>query len=219
MFCIALFFGVVASSSDSFLAIHLHLRHHEPVTHGRVVAAVISMWLLNVFLPLMIFWAGFNVFSLVVFLLGVVSVVCTPMVKIKIYLTVQRHKNQIHVLQVQQEEQTGSQFCSSHKVGSQCILRICDINGIYLPYFIILTVIECNVSNVALKRFSFFSLTLVHLNSSLNPVIYSAGRLDTFDTLSWTYCGKYLGSEIANHIYLRAGSAMPSIPQIYCCYC
>jgi len=58
VFCIALFFGVVASSSDRFLAIHLHLRHHELVTHGRVVAAVISMWLLNVFLPLMIFWAG-----------------------------------------------------------------------------------------------------------------------------------------------------------------
>jgi len=80
------------------------------------------------------------------------------MVNIKIYLTVQRHKNQIQALQVQQEEQSGSQFCSSHQVASQCILRICDINGIYLPYFINLTVIECNVSNIRRFEEIFFFL-------------------------------------------------------------
>ena len=37
------FLGVVAISVDRFLAIHLHLRYHELVTHKRVFAVVISI--------------------------------------------------------------------------------------------------------------------------------------------------------------------------------
>ncbi|KAL9981993.1 hypothetical protein ACROYT_G010769 [Oculina patagonica] len=44
LFAIASFFGVVAISVDRFLAIHLHLRYQELVTHKRVVAVVISIW-------------------------------------------------------------------------------------------------------------------------------------------------------------------------------
>ena len=43
------FFGVVTISVDRFLAIHLHLRYHELVTHKRVVAMVISVWVLSAF--------------------------------------------------------------------------------------------------------------------------------------------------------------------------
>ena len=42
------FFTVVAISVDRFLAIHLHLRYQELVTHKRVVAVVISIWTLSV---------------------------------------------------------------------------------------------------------------------------------------------------------------------------
>ena len=44
LFSAASYFGVVALSVDRFLAIHLHLGYQELVTHKRVVAAVISMW-------------------------------------------------------------------------------------------------------------------------------------------------------------------------------
>ena len=52
VFSVASFFGVVAVSVDRFLAIHLHLRYQELVTHKRVVAVVISIWLLSVFFSL-----------------------------------------------------------------------------------------------------------------------------------------------------------------------
>ena len=55
VFSVASFFGVVAVSVDRFLAIHLHLRYQELVTHKRVVTVVISIWLLSVFFPSMIF--------------------------------------------------------------------------------------------------------------------------------------------------------------------
>ena len=41
VFFLASFLGVVATSVDRFLAIHLHLRYQELVTHKRVVAVVI----------------------------------------------------------------------------------------------------------------------------------------------------------------------------------
>ena len=43
-FCLASFFGVVALSVDRFLAIQLHLRYQELVTHERVVSVVILIW-------------------------------------------------------------------------------------------------------------------------------------------------------------------------------
>ena len=48
LFSSASFLGVVAVSVDRFLAIHLHLRYQELVTHKRVVAVGISIWLLSV---------------------------------------------------------------------------------------------------------------------------------------------------------------------------
>ena len=50
LFVTASFLGVVAVSVDRFLAIHLHLRYQELVTHKRVVAVVISIWVLSTFL-------------------------------------------------------------------------------------------------------------------------------------------------------------------------
>ena len=44
LFSGASFLGVVAVSVDRFLAVHLHLRYQELVTHRRVVVVVISIW-------------------------------------------------------------------------------------------------------------------------------------------------------------------------------
>ena len=47
LFSFASFFGVFALTIDRFLAIHLHLRYQELVTHKRVVAVVSSVWVLS----------------------------------------------------------------------------------------------------------------------------------------------------------------------------
>ena len=46
-FCISSLFKVVAISVDRFLAVRLHLRYQELVTHKRVITAVISIWLFS----------------------------------------------------------------------------------------------------------------------------------------------------------------------------
>ena len=47
LFVFASFFGVFTLTVDRFLAIHLHLRYQELVTHKRVVAVVSSVWVLS----------------------------------------------------------------------------------------------------------------------------------------------------------------------------
>ena len=100
----SLFFGLVALSVDRFLAIHLHLRYQELVTHKRVVAVVILIWVFSVFISLPDdLWVLFDIIRVVIIILGVVALVVTAVVYIRIYLAVKRlRKNLIHVLQVQQ---------------------------------------------------------------------------------------------------------------------
>ena len=55
-FCASSLFNVVTISVDRFLAVHLHLRYQELVTHKRVIAVVISIWLLSAIISSSVFW-------------------------------------------------------------------------------------------------------------------------------------------------------------------
>ena len=175
LFAIASFLGVLAVSVDRFLAIHLHLRYQELVTHKHVVAVVISIWALSAFLSLLMLWIPLDILLRIMFIIGVVGVLLTTLVYIRIYFAVRRHKNQIQALQVQQEAQFGEMANFAGLIKSvvgifyvYLVFLIC-----YLPFLICLVAIKINGTSIALKRFFLFSVTLVYLNSSLNPVIYS----------------------------------------------
>ena len=173
LFSIASFLGVVAVGVDRFLAIHLHLRYNELVTCKRVVAVVISIWLLSATLPFIVM-LGFDIFSLVITILGVLCFVLTLTVYTKMYLAVRRHKSQIQALRVGQVTQMGESANFASVVRSAVgtfyvylVMLVC-----YVPHLICLAAIEINGPSIALKGFFLYSLTLAFLNSSLNPVIY-----------------------------------------------
>ena len=170
----ASFFGVVALSLDRFLAIHLHLRYQELVTHKRVIAVVISIWLLSVLFPCLVFWVSRDILLPIELSVGGFCLLLTTVAYIRIYLAVRRHKNQIQVLQVQDVAESGeiANFASLIKsaVGLfyvYLVFLIC-----YLPYLVGLVAFDLNGPSISLKRFSLFSWILVYLNSSLNPIIY-----------------------------------------------
>jgi len=174
LFSVASFSGVVAVSVDRFLAIHLHLRYQEHVTHKRVVALVISIWLLSLFISLTPLWLPSEIFNPVIVILAVVGLVFIAMVYIRIYLAVRHHNREIHTLQVQHGTQTGEKAHFAILVKSAfgtfyvyLLLLIC-----YLPHLICMAVIEVYGTSIALKKFFLLSMTLVFLNSVLNPVIY-----------------------------------------------
>ena len=98
----ASFFGITALTADRFLAIHLHLRYQELVTHKRVVAVVISIWILSAFLSLLPFCIPDNVIIFIAATIDAVCYVSTGLFSYNIYLAVRHHANQIQVLQVQE---------------------------------------------------------------------------------------------------------------------
>ena len=174
LFSAASFSGVLAVSVDRFLAIYLHLRYQELVTQKRVIAVVISIWMLCLFLPFLMFSVPLDIYSLFNGIYGFIGLLFTSMIYIMLYLTVRRHKNQIQVLQVQQVAQAGDVTNFANLVKSSVgifyvyvVFLLC-----YLPYLISLVVTEINGSSIVLKRFSLFAFTIAYLNSSLNPVIY-----------------------------------------------
>ena len=174
LFAAASFLGVTALSVDRFLAIHLHLRYLELVTHKRVVAAVISIWVFSAFLSLFSLQVSTNITYVV---LGVVAFVCitlSAMLYYKIYLAVRRHRNQIHALQVQQvvdnDEVTNFARLRKSALGTFYVYLI--FLFCYLPQACSFFVYTIPPLSTVAKVSSISSTTLVFLNSSLNPVIY-----------------------------------------------
>ena len=98
LFSGASFVGVMALSVDRFLAIHLHLRYQELVTPKRVVALVISIWISSALLSLVSLLVPMTIAYLVLAITGILCLQASGLLFLKIYLTVQRHRKQIHAL-------------------------------------------------------------------------------------------------------------------------
>ena len=178
-FCISSLLNVVTISVDRFLAVHLHLRYQELVTHKRVIAAVISIWLLSAIISSSVFWDPLLFSSRVIGL--VIMTVCLVVVVIvywRIYIVLKRHKNQIQSLQiqeVQQEVQNGdlSNFLRLRK-SALGTFYVCIVFLIcYLPSYILSFLFMARLlSSISYYNAWPHTTTLFFLNSSLNPVIY-----------------------------------------------
>ena len=174
LFSIASFLGVVAVGVDRFLAVHLHLRYQELVTHKRVVVVVIDKWVCSAFVSLMIFWGLLSTQQLINLVGAALGFIIALVVYIRLYFTVRRHKNQIQCMQIQEVTHSDEikNFIALIKSTVSIfyvylLLLIC-----YLPFFIFSAVMRMYGSSIALKQFFLYSMTLIFLNSSLNPVIY-----------------------------------------------
>ena len=166
----ASFFGVVALTVDRFLAIHLHLRYQELVTHKRVLVVTISKWVFSVLISLTLLWVSPAIRALFAGIIMFFGLLLATVLYIRIYLVVRRH-NEIQALQVQQADEL-SNFASIVNTAVGVFYVYLVFLFCYLPYFISLAVITVVGPSDVLKRLYFFSFTLVFLNSSLNPVIY-----------------------------------------------
>ena len=102
LFSTASFLGVVAVGVDRFLAVHLHLRYQELVTHRRVVVVVIGKWVYSAFVSLMMFWGFLSTQQLINLVGAALGFIIALVVYIRLYFTVRRHKNQIQCMQIQE---------------------------------------------------------------------------------------------------------------------
>ena len=169
----ASFYGVTVLSADRFLAIHLHLRYRELVTPKRVIAVVVAMWIVSGFSSLL----GFRRLSwdipMIIFVVnGAVCLTATTFFHYKILAEVRRHSHQIHRLQVAENGKilTRALKIRKYAVGTfyvYLVLLVC-----YFPQICVFSV-ELATGNSALaNHVSLYTLTMILLNSTLNPLIY-----------------------------------------------
>ena len=172
LFADASFLGVMATSVDRFLAIHLHLRYQELVTHKRVVAVVISIWIFSSVLSCIWLWIPMVVAAII----SALCFICTTFAYYKIYSSARYHKKQIHALQIQQVEQNVEMVNAARlrksaftAINVYLVFLVC-----YLPRYCSLLAFIISGPSLAtsLNGFLLYSWTLVFVNSSFNPVIY-----------------------------------------------
>ena len=177
IFAIASFFTVVAISVDRFLAIHLHLRYQELVTHKRVVAVVISIWTLSVLFSSFIFHKYLSS-KKPVYVLTVVSFafcfIITGIIYCRMYFTARHHANQMQVLQMQVAQNSQIESAARKRKSAISMFYVYLVFLVcYLPHYCVRVaqLIQSPPSSALLVT-RLFSKTLLFLNSSLNPVIY-----------------------------------------------
>ena len=171
----ASFFGVVALTADRYLAVHFYLRYQELVTQKRVVAVAISNWILSAILMLLSIWIP-NVATIISVPVESVCYLTTAFFYFKIYLAVRHHSNQIHVLQAQLAQNNEGDMTNAARerkaaVGTfyvYLVFLIC-----YLPSTCVWIIHISTGPSTMLLKFGIYTNTLMFLNSSLNPLIYS----------------------------------------------
>ena len=174
---LASFFGVMALTADRFLAIHLHLRYQELVTHKRVVVLVVTMTVFSAFLSSMDWWIQDTSYTYItVITIKIMCLVIPAILYCNIYLTVRRHRNQIESLQVGQGEQNGEMTAPTVARFLKLALGTFYVYLVfllcYLPLTCIQIVLAARGQNTTTNHLSYYFWTMVLLNSSLNPVIY-----------------------------------------------
>ena len=173
LFIFATLFSVTALCADRFLAIRLNLRYQELVTHQRVVAAVISIWvistlisLLTLFLPKQIRYVSFVIIE------SACIITATNFNCGKLYLTIRRHINQIQVPQVAQNDQGDSVQRKRTSAMASLYVYLVFI-ACYLPDIcVLITIATISEPRIDVIHLSFYTLTLLFLNSTLNPIIF-----------------------------------------------
>ena len=172
LFIFASLLSVTALCAERFLAIYLHLRYHELVTHKRVAAVVISIWVISALISLIRFFIPKNVMYVSFVIIDAACIITATSLSVKLYLTLRHHINQIHLPQVAQNDQGESVQRKRRSAMASLYVYLVFI-VCYLPDDCVLIIIANNSEpRIDVNHLQFYTLTLVFLNSTLNPLIY-----------------------------------------------
>ena len=176
VFSSASFFGIFALTVDRFLAIRLHLRYQEVVTYKRIVALVISIWVLSSALSILALNKNLEkVLSFGIGIIGSVCLIIAGALCCKMHAVVRRHRNEINsALQVQQVAQNGKLASDARleKTALATFYLYIVFLGCYVPYFCVRAAFRISGESVLRQHLFYYFLTLMYLNSSLNPLVY-----------------------------------------------
>ena len=169
---------LAALSVDRLLALLLGLRYRQVVTLKRTYVMLFTLWLLPAVFSAMLFWN-----RLITFVYGIIYISLCLIISIfsytKIFFTLRHHQNQVQD-HVQQPNQTNQLNIGRYKKAlSTAIWLQLTLVACYLPFNIVSAVGAKSPLSASrsLILAEMYTVTLVYLNSSLNPILY-CWRLD-----------------------------------------
>ena len=174
LFISATLFLVIVLCAERFIAIHYYLRYQELVTHKRVVAVVVSIWVLSGLFSLMRLWISNSIMYVVFGITELACIIAATFFSVRIYSSARLHVNQIQVLQLQHATQNAQMVnvrtirkFAMMSVYVCLVLTVCYLPNICKLFAIVFT----SRPSTGINHLQMYALTLVFLNSSLNPVI------------------------------------------------
>ena len=162
---------LAAISVDRLLALLLGLRYRQVVTLKRTYVIVFTLWLFSAGFSAMYFWNPF-----ITFWYGIIYTPLCLIISIfsytKIFHTLHHHQNQVQD-HVQQPNKTNHLNMARYKkaVSSAIWLQL-TLVACYLPYVIVAVFRVESGLYTSLYQARNYTITLVYLNSSLNPILY-----------------------------------------------
>lgn len=170
--CVASLLTMAAINFDGYLGIQLHLRYVEVVTKTRCLYVLTSIWVLSLFL------GGIRPLSFTTYVVIIVITIClslcvTTFSYVKIYGVLRRHRAAIQAQSLSQEDIDKTRSLTRNKKTAFCMLLVyCLMILCYFPTVVMLAVLQ--IADRSILRQLIFELTisLVFLNSSLNPFVF-----------------------------------------------
>ena len=162
----ASFLNVTAIAVDRLLAISLHLRYEEFVTSKRVTIFLVAIWLTSCVFPLV--YLMFDDY-VIIMILGWIGFLSTTFAYVRIYKVARYHQNQIQA-QFQQRNAQAMVLLRERKSALNVVYIYIVFVFCYLP-ILCSTFADAIPGNPSVL--SMFTLFVVFVNSSLNPLVYS----------------------------------------------
>ena len=142
------------------------------MTYKRVAAAVISIWVISALMSLIRLFLSRQIIYVSFVVIESACIVTATFLSARLYLTIRRHINQIQVAQVAQNDQ-GESVQRKRKSAMASLYVYLVFIACYLPDICVLIIIA-NISEPRndLQHLQFYTVTLLFLNSTINPLIY-----------------------------------------------
>ena len=162
---------MTAISLDRLLALLLGLRYREVVTLKRTWAIVIILWVVSTAFSATWLWNSLITLNYA-FIAILVCLVTSIFSYTKIFFTLRHQRNQLQDHIQQQNQRTPLNIARYKKAVSSAVWLELTLIACYLPYCIVAALWTQNELSPSIVNSWSYVITLVMLNSSLNPILY-----------------------------------------------
>jgi len=185
---------LTAISVDRLLALSLGLRYRQIVTLKRIYMIVITFWVLAMVCSTM-YIQNYLITVRYSHIVIILCLVTSIFAYTKIFFNLRHHQTQVHA-EVRQEEQpsqsTQLNITRYRKAVSSALWLQLTLVVCYLPHGLVTALSTHSGPSPGLMLVRQFTMTLVYLNSSLNPILYcwkiKEVRLGVKDTIRHLFC-------------------------------